>query len=200
MLVTRAVLAVASAFGRSRFWLEPSRWDPGHEYKQPSEAVAAAKNGDTIEIFPGQYFDCAIVRQNDLTIEGKGPGVIMTDKTCGGKAILVTDGSNITIRNLTLQRARVPDQNGAGIRAQGGNLTIENTRFLDNETGILASNSLSAVIRIVGSEFIGNGKCEKSLRAWDLHQPRRTAACGTIEVFRYAFRPSHQVACTRGRK
>ena len=43
------------------------------------------------------------------------------------------DGSDITIRNLTFQRARVPDKNGAGIRAEGGNLTIEHSRFLNNE-------------------------------------------------------------------
>jgi hypothetical protein len=113
----------------------------GQGHGSNSRAKRWRLNGDTIEIYPGQYFDCAIVRQNDLTIAGKGSGVIMTDKTCAGKAILVTAGNNITIRDLTLQRARVPDQNGAGIRAEGGNLTIEDTRFLDNETGILSSNS-----------------------------------------------------------
>lgn len=133
----------------------------GHEYNQPSEAVAAAKDGDTIEIYPGQYFDCALIRQNNLTIEGKGPGAIMTDKVCGGKAILITGGSNITIRNLTLQRARVPDQNGAGIRAEGTNLTIENSRFLDNEDGILSAGVAKGEIRILGSEFVGNGRCER---------------------------------------
>ena len=119
MPVTRALLAVAMCVWTFPLLARTLEVGQGHEFKQPSEAVAAAKNGDTIEIYPGQYFDCAIVRQNDLTIEGKGSGVIMTDKTCGGKAILVTAGSNITIRNLTLQRARVPDQNGAGIRARG---------------------------------------------------------------------------------
>ena len=57
-----------------------------------------------------------------------------------GKALLITNGNNITIRNLTLQRARVPDQNGAGIRAQGNNLTIDHVRFLNNQDGILAAD------------------------------------------------------------
>jgi hypothetical protein len=130
------------------------------EFKLPSAAVAAAKDGDTIELNPGQYFDCAIIRQNDLTIVGKGAGAVMTDKMCGGKAILVTAGNNITIRNITLQRARVPDKNGAGIRAEGGNLTIENSKFINNENGILSANSDGAQIRIIGSEFIENGKCD----------------------------------------
>jgi hypothetical protein len=129
------------------------------QYQLPSQAIAAARDGDRIVIEPGQYFDCAIVRQNDLTIEGSGPGVVLTDKPCQGKALLVTTGNNITIRNLTLQRARVPDRNGAGIRAEGGNLTVVNTRFLDNENGILAADHDGAEIRIMSSEFAGNGKC-----------------------------------------
>jgi pectate lyase len=131
----------------------------GQEYKLPSQALLHAHNGDTIAIEPGSYFDCSLVNQNDLTIEGTGPGVVMTDKTCRGKAILITNGNNITIRNLTLQRARVPDQNGAGIRGQGGNLTIVNVRFLDNEDGMLVASNPAATVRIIGSEFVGNGKC-----------------------------------------
>jgi hypothetical protein len=162
MQVTWAVLAVAMCVGSFPLLARTLEVGPDQQYKLPSEAVAAAKDGDTIQISPGQYFDCAIVRQNDLTMQGMGPGAIMTDKTCGGKALLVTAGNNITIRNLTLQRARVPDGNGAGIRAEGGNLTVENTRFLDNENGILSTTNPHAEIRIRGSEFIGNGKCDRA--------------------------------------
>lgn len=131
----------------------------GQQFAQPSQAIAAAHDGDTVAIHPGQYFDCAVVKQSDLTIEGVGENVVLTDKPCQGKALLVIDGTNVTVRNLTLQRVRVPDQNGAGIRAEGGNLTVENTRFLNNQNGILAANNPSATIRIVGSTFSGNGFC-----------------------------------------
>ena len=114
----------------------------GQRYAQPSAAIAAAQNGDTVQIHPGQYYDCAIIRQSNITIEGVGDGAVLTDSTCGGKGILITNGNNITIRNLTLQRARVPDQNGAVIRAQGGNLTVEDTRFINNQMGILAGGNL----------------------------------------------------------
>jgi len=135
---------------------------PEREFKLPSAAVAAAADGDTIAIDPGEYFDCAVVTANRLTIEGKGPGVVMTDKTCQGKAILVTVGRDITVRNLTLTRARVPDANGAGIRAEGANLSIENVRFVNNENGILAAPAPDSTIRIVASEFVRNGKCQDS--------------------------------------
>src|ERR1700757_2688279 len=85
----------------------------GKQYSMPSAAIGAASPGDVVEIYPGQYFDCAVVRTNGLTITGVGDGAVMTDKTCAGKGILVTDANDITIRILTLQRARVPDQNGA---------------------------------------------------------------------------------------
>ncbi len=134
----------------------------GQRFAEPSQAVAAAHDGDTIAVHPGQYFDCAVVKQNNLTIEGVGGGAVMTDKTCQGKALLVIDGDNVTVRNLTLQRARVPDGNGAGIRAEGGNLAIEGVRFLNNENGILGADNPKATIRISGSEFIGNGKCGHS--------------------------------------
>jgi hypothetical protein len=135
---------------------------PDKPFKQPSDAIAAAASGDDVRIAPGQYFDCAIVKQDNLTIEGTGPNTVLTDKTCAGKALLVIDGSNDTVRNLTMQRARVPDRNGAGIRAEGGNLTVENTQFLNNENGILTADNPTATIRITGSSFIGNGHCDGS--------------------------------------
>jgi hypothetical protein len=135
---------------------------PDKEYKQPSAAIAAASKGDDVKIASGQYFDCSNVGVDDLTIEGVGPGAILTDKTCGGKALLVIDSNNVTVRNLTIQRARVADQNGAGIRAEGGNLTVENTRFINNQNGILSADNPNATIRVTGSDFEGNGSCKGS--------------------------------------
>lgn len=135
---------------------------PTQRLKLPSEAAAAAQDGDTIEIEPVKdgYFDCAVWKANHLTIAGKGDGVILTDKTCQGKAIFVTVGADITIRNITFQRARVPDHNGAGIRVEGKNLTIEHSRFINNENGIMAADQAGSTIKISDSDFEQNGKCE----------------------------------------
>ena len=133
----------------------------GRAYAAPSEAIAAARDGDTVQIDAGEYYDCAVVAANNLTIEGIGPkaSAVLTDKVCGGKALLITNGRNITIRNLTLQRARVADRNGAGIRAQGGNLTIDHVKFINNEDGILGADSPDANIVIRNSAFLYNGVC-----------------------------------------
>jgi Right handed beta helix region len=133
---------------------------PDQPLKTPSAAAAIAMPGDTVDIAPGEYFDCALWTADHLTIKGKGDGAVITDKTCQGKGLFITKGNDITIRNLTFARARVPDHNGAGIRAEGKNLTIEHSRFVDNEEGILAGDSPQSRITIANSAFIRNGRCE----------------------------------------
>jgi hypothetical protein len=116
-------------------------------------------DGDHVEIAPGNYFDCAVWSASHLTIEARAAGAVITDKVCEGKALFITRGNNITIRNLTFTRARVPDDNGAGIRAEGKDLTIEGSHFIDNQNGILAGDSAESRIFISRSDFVRNGKC-----------------------------------------
>ncbi len=114
---------------------------PGQKFAKPSEAFRAAKDGDTIEIVAGTYSgDVAIIRTNRLTIRGMGKERVKlpaAGKNAGGKAIWVTAGRDITIENIEFSGARVHDRNGAGIRAEGANLTLRNCRFYDCEDGIL---------------------------------------------------------------
>jgi pectate lyase len=137
---------------------------PDQQYTKPSDAAKVAADGDTVEILPlkGGYYDCALWQASNLTIEGKGDGVIITDTTCMGKGLFIINGKDVTVRNITFQRARVPDGNGAGIRAQGVNLRIEHCHFLNNENGILSNPSPDSTIIILDSEFVGNGVCDTS--------------------------------------
>ena len=59
------------------------------EFKMPSAAAAIAQDGDHVEIQPGEYFDCVVWSANKLVVEGIGDPdkVIVTDKTCQGKAL-----------------------------------------------------------------------------------------------------------------
>ncbi|HYM30452.1 MAG TPA: right-handed parallel beta-helix repeat-containing protein [Candidatus Cybelea sp.] len=155
VLGVAALLAACAEFGPPR----TLKVGAGQEYATPSAAARAARDGDTVEIEPGEYVDCAVWQQDDLTIVGLGTGATLSDKSCQGKGIFVIYGSDVTIRNITFARARVADHNGAGIRAQGQNLTVEHSRFIDNEDGILASSASGSTIRIVDSEFTGNGVC-----------------------------------------
>lgn len=131
---------------------------PGQRYAAPSAAAAAARPGDRIVIAPGRYRDCAIWRTADITIEaGSGAPVEIDGPICGGKALFVTAAPRITIIGLTFRGAVAPPGNGAGIRAEGGDLTVRRSRFIDNQNGILAASLPSATLRIEESEFIGNG-------------------------------------------
>jgi hypothetical protein len=127
-------------------------------YKAPSAAAAVAKNGDHIEIEPGQYFDCAVWNADSLVIEGTGPGVVITDKTCMGKGLFVIEGNNTTVRNLTLTRARVPDMNGAGIRLDRGSLTVDTVKFIDNQNGLFGG-APGTTVTVRNSDFDRNGIC-----------------------------------------
>jgi nitrous oxidase accessory protein NosD len=133
---------------------------PQRMLKQPSQAALVAINGDRVVIDPGVYADCAVGRASGLSLEAGGPGVVLAGRSCDGKGIFITLGRGITIRGLTFAQARVADHNGAGIRAQGANLTVESSRFLDNENGILAGGPPDSIVRVLDSEFRGNGSCE----------------------------------------
>ena len=116
---------------------------PGKDYPAPSAAIDAAQDGDTVLIEPGQDLDFAIVRRNRLTIAGSGEGpdlheTTLTDKACEGKALLVIRGEGVTVRNLTLARARVPDGNGAGIRLEAPGLSLQHVVFENDQVGLLS--------------------------------------------------------------
>jgi hypothetical protein len=122
--------------------------------KTPSAAAAIAQNGDTVVVAAGDYFD--------LTIEGApvaqgDQGSTLSDRSCEGKASFITRGARIVLRNLTFTRIRVGDRNGAGVRVEGGDLTIEHSRFVDDQVGILAADNAARAIVIRDCQFTANG-------------------------------------------
>ena len=135
---------------------------PGQSYPKPSAAAAAAGPGDTIHIANGEYYDCMTLHAPNVTVEGSGTGTVLTDSVCGGKALIIAGADNITVRNLTLTRARVPDGNGAGIRAEGGNLLVDHVSFINNQDGILAAPLPNSTVTVRDSVFDRNGTCQQA--------------------------------------
>jgi Right handed beta helix region len=132
---------------------------PRRALQAPSDAAAVAKDGDVVRIDPGDYVDCAIWSASNLVLEAADGEAHVRDRACAGKAIWVIAGDDVTVANITFSGARVPDENGAGIRAEGRNLTVRNARFYDNENGILAAAVEGSTILIERSLFERNGKC-----------------------------------------
>jgi hypothetical protein len=134
----------------------------GKTYPRPSAAAAVAQNGDTIHIAAGDYrADATTWRASNITICGIGgrARLFADGVDAQGKGIWVISTPNsatTTIVNVEFHDAKVADQNGAGIRLDGGSLVLRNTGFYDNENGILGGSG-AATVTIENSEFARNG-------------------------------------------
>lgn len=168
----RTVLLVALAISSVLSCLVPSRAVAGRvlqvgngkTYTLPSQAAAAALDGDTIEIDAGIYAkDAATWKANSLTIRGVGGRAYMKSQgvfDSQGKAIWLIQGNNTTVENIEFSGAQVPDGNGAGIKLEGVSLTVRNCFFHDNQMGLLTGNqgtSPTSDIVVESSEFARNG-------------------------------------------
>jgi hypothetical protein len=136
---------------------ETLRVGPGQRFQRPSQAAAVAREGDTVLIAAGRYTDCATWRAPGLTIAAEGGAVVLNGPVCAGKALFITAAPRITVSGLTFRGATAPAGNGAGIRAEGGALTIRRSHFEGNENGILTANAPEATLLIEDSVFLGNG-------------------------------------------
>jgi len=136
---------------------------PGQRFARPCQAIAAARTGDSIEIDArgnrAYRGDVCAWSTNRLTIVGvHGRAHIdAAGANSEGKAIWVIAGNDTTIENVELSGARVPDDNGAGIRLEGAGLTLEHCRFDHNQEGILAGDNPVSDIVIDSSVFADNG-------------------------------------------
>ncbi|MBC7455892.1 MAG: hypothetical protein H7335_19800 [Massilia sp.] len=101
---------------------------------------------------------CGIYPSN-LTIRGVNgrPKIDAGGRNSMGKAIWVVVGNNISIENVEMFGAKVPDQNGAALRLEGTNFTLRTSFLHDNENGILSGANTSSNILIENSEFGHNG-------------------------------------------
>ncbi|MGC4114430.1 MAG: right-handed parallel beta-helix repeat-containing protein [Myxococcales bacterium] len=157
-----AVLAAALLVANTAF-AGTLQVGPGKQYAKPCAAFAAAQAGDTVEIDAagnGTYDgDVCGFNKADLVIRGvNGRAKIdAAGKNAQGKAIWVIQGANNTVENIELSGCTVQDQNGAGIRQEGRNLTVRGCYFHDNENGILTGADAQSEILIETSEFANNG-------------------------------------------
>ncbi len=99
------------------------RVGPQETFIRIADAARLAKDGDTIEILPGEYLgDVAVWSQKRLTIRGIGqrPVLVADGKSAEGKAIWVIRNGDFLIENIEFRGARVVHGNGAGIRFERG--------------------------------------------------------------------------------
>ena len=133
---------------------------PGQQYATPCAALAAAVDGDTVQIQAALYTgDVCAFSQNNLTIQGVNgrPHIDAGKNSAQNKGIWVPYGSNLVVDNIEFSGATSTSKNGAGIRASGVNWTVRHCYFHDNQEGILESNIAGSNILIEYTEFDHNG-------------------------------------------
>ena len=133
---------------------------PGEQFATLAGAVAASHDGDVVQVQAGTYTNDFATVNTRITIEGVGgmAQLVASVEPTNGKAILVAN-TDVTIDHVAFSGAAVADMNGAGIRYQGGTLTIANCDFHDNQEGILGAAAVAGtgVVTISDSDFADNG-------------------------------------------
>ncbi|NOY84560.1 MAG: right-handed parallel beta-helix repeat-containing protein [Nitrospirae bacterium] len=136
------------------------RVGPTRIYRVPSEVASIVPDGALVEIDAGVYSgDVAVWNADNLTIRGVGGMAHLRAEGANaqGKGTWIINGKNTTLEYIEFSGSSVPGGNGAGIRHQGGDLTIRYCFFHDNENGILTDSHPSSHILIEYSEFASNG-------------------------------------------
>lgn len=130
----------------------------GKEMINLQEAFDNVTNGGIIRIEPGIYREGGTLKRGlkNILITGS-PGVIFDGVAVGGKAAFVIQADEVTMESIECRNIAVPSRNGACIRHEGGNLTIRNMTFRDNENGILTWDKTN-ILTIENSLFERNGK------------------------------------------
>jgi hypothetical protein len=133
---------------------------PTRSYTAPSKVSTLVHDGDTIAIDAGIYpSDVARWTASNLVLHGVGGMAHMkaNGANYGGKAIWVISGNNTTVDSIEFSLCTCVDNNGAGIRQEGDNLTVRHCYFHDNQNGILGGGGPASNLLIEYSEFHDNG-------------------------------------------
>jgi len=192
MVRKAALVCIGSLFVVSTLALNAraTTWNvgPTRTYTTPCQISTLVADGDTVYIDyspsnapgVGYYDDTCAWTANNLTLigvpdaNGNRPvlnAAGLTDTSSTGhlalhKAIWVPEGSNTRVENLEFENAFLNNKdgaNGAGIRQDGSDLTVQNCYFHNNQDGILESNIAGSNIVIENSEFYQNGVSNKRL-------------------------------------
>jgi len=158
--ISDVILATSFCLGSSAAHGATLQVGPGQTYPTVASAVAAANDGDTILVQAGTYTNDFAEIAHKITLQSVGGMAILraTQDIPNEKAILITDTDTV-INGFVFTGAHVTDDqgaNGAGIRYQGGNLTIRNCWFHNNQEGLLG-DGVPGTILIETSEFGHNG-------------------------------------------
>jgi hypothetical protein len=105
-------------------------------FQSVQDAANALRPGDVLEIGPGVYRTAVTLKISDVSIVGDGH-VVFEGAVAQGKANMVIAGNDVRVRNIECRQIQVSDGNGACIRLEGENLTVDHVYYHDSQQGIL---------------------------------------------------------------
>ena len=159
---------------------------PDQAFSSLGSAAAAARDGDVIEVVGGLYRETVRIDRRDVTVRGiDGRPHFDCDglRLAADKSCLLLVANNITLENIEISGAVVPESlgaNGACIRnGHDSSFTIRNVICHGSQDGILSDGG---TIVIENSEFYDNG--------WTglTHNVYFSGACKSVTVWDSIFR------------
>jgi len=133
------------------------RWvvGPGGTPMTLADALSKATDGDTVEMLAGDYAGGLLIENRRLTFRAMGRAVVRGDaeKLSPYKALWTVRGGQVLIDGVEFRGMRAQDGGGAGVRQEGGQLTLFKAQFFDNEHGVLALNDEKAELTIDACAF-----------------------------------------------
>lgn len=102
--------------------------------------------------------DVCAWRAHDLVLRGNGTVILKAaGKAFEQKAIWVIKGDRCFVEGIHFEDCAVPDNNGAGIRAEGTDLHVRACVFRRNQDGLLAGANVNSTIIVERCEFDRSG-------------------------------------------
>jgi hypothetical protein len=152
------LFVLALCLGMQATAVRAERWVVGPEGAPLSlqQALARAQDGDVIELLSGSYTgQTLLIEQRRLTLRGVGARPVFNGEGKVGtpRALWTVRGGEVTVENVEFRGARSQDAEGAGIRLEGGVLSLRDCAFYDNEHGLLATTDARAELRIERTQF-----------------------------------------------
>jgi hypothetical protein len=121
-----------------------------------ADAARRLQDGALLELGPAVYKQGLIIKANGVTLRGHGQ-VVFDDAAVKGKGALLIQGNDTRVANIECRNIKVKDRNGACIRLQGRNLTLDHVYFHSSEQGVLTGGDPGQII-VTDSRFELLGK------------------------------------------